>query len=93
MVCQYTSIIGNMKIKPDELNVKIGLKIKLERTKLKLSQEKLAELADLTQNSICAIERGTSVASINSLNRIATALNMELTELLDTSKVNIDSRF
>ncbi len=71
------------------LNIKVGKKIMLERLKRDLSQEKLAELSDLSKNALGAIERGTSVPTINTLDRIADALKMQITELLDVSKVNL----
>lgn len=72
------------------INSIIGLKIRLLRTKLKYSQEKLAELANLNKNSIGAIERGESKPNIDTLERIAKALGIKLTELVDTSKVDLD---
>ena len=69
---------------------KIGLKIKLLRNKLGLSQEDLAEKSDLSANSLGAIERGKSVAGIDTLERIAVALNIELKELVDVSKIDLD---
>ena len=72
-----------------EIHIKIGLKIKLERTKRKLSQEKLGELAGMRKTHIGDIERGTTVPSIETLNKIALALNIELVELIDVSKVDL----
>ena len=69
---------------------KIGLKIKLLRNKLGYSQEKFAEMAELSKNSLGAIERGKSVAGIDTLERIAVALNIELKELVDVSKIDLD---
>ncbi len=69
---------------------KIGLKIKLLRNKLGLSQEEFAEKAELSKNSLGAIERGTSVAGIDTLERIAIALGIELKELVDVSKIDLD---
>lgn len=71
------------------INEKIGIKIRLLRTKLKLSQEKLAELADMNKNSIGAIERGESRPAIDTLEKIANALNIELKELVDVSKIDL----
>ena len=71
------------------INEKIGIKIRLLRTKLKLSQEKLAELADMNKNSIGAIERGESKPAIDTLEKIAKALNIELKELVDVSKIDL----
>lgn len=73
----------------DKISAKIGLKIVLERTKRKLSQEKLAEMSDLSKNSLGAIERGTSSPSIDTLDRIAAALEIELSELVKVKSVDL----
>ena len=78
-----------MTSKNDKISAKIGLKIVLERTKRKLSQEKLAELSNLSKNSLGAIERGTSSPSIDTLDRIAAALNIELSELVKVKSVDL----
>ena len=78
-----------MTSRNDKISTKIGLKIVLERTKRKLSQEKLAELSDLSKNSLGAIERGTSSPSIDTLDRIAAALEMELSELVKVKSVDL----
>ncbi len=78
-----------MTNKVNNINSKIGLKVKLLRTKLKLSQEELAERAELSKNSIGAIERGTSSPTIETLYRIAKALKVSLPELVDTAKIEL----
>ena len=78
-----------MTSRNDRISAKIGLKIVLERTKRKLSQEKLAELSDLSKNSLGAIERGTSSPSIDTLDRIASALEIELSELVKVKSVDL----
>jgi len=78
-----------MTNKYDNLHIKVGLKIMLERQKRRWSQEKLSELAEISKNSLGAIERGTSVPTINTLGKIASALNIEITELINTSKVDL----
>ncbi|MBQ8459019.1 helix-turn-helix transcriptional regulator [bacterium] len=72
-----------------DINKKIGTKIKLERIKRKLSQEKLAELADLNKNSIGFIERGESSPTAETLAKIADAFNITFSELADVSKVEL----
>lgn len=79
----------NMTNKHSNINSKIGLKIKLLRNKLGYSQEKLAELSNLNKNSIGAIERGESRPTIDTLERVAIALEIELKELVDVSKVDL----
>ena len=71
------------------INEKLGIKIRFLRIKMKLSQEQFAELARLSKNSIGMIERGQSKPSIETLEKIANALNIELKELVDVSKIDL----
>ena len=73
----------------DKISKKIGIKIKLLRTKLKMSQEELGFKAGLNKNSIGGIERGENVPSIDTLNQIANALEISLVELVDVTKINL----
>ncbi len=73
----------------NNLDKKIGLKIKLERTKRGWSQEKLAELSALSKNSIGIIERGESSPSITTLEKIALAFGIPLPDLVDTAKFEL----
>lgn len=68
---------------------KLGLKIKLERTKRGLSQEKLAEIAGLHKNTIGAIERGEFSVSIKTLEQLAEALGVEFDDLINISKFEL----
>ena len=76
-------------MKTNTIDKKIGLKIKLERTKKGWSQEKLAELSGLSKNSIGIIERGESSPSIKTLEKIASAFNISLPDLVDVTKFEI----
>ena len=67
----------------------VGQRIRNYRTQLSLSQEKLAELADLNKNSVGAIERGESSPTIETLDRIAQAFEIPLHELTNLSQMNI----
>lgn len=78
-----------MTNKVDNINKKIGLKIKLERAKRNLSQEKLAELSDLSKNYIGDVEKGKSSPTIETLAKIANAFEIELHDLTNISKVDI----
>ena len=71
------------------INEKLGIKIRFLRIKMKLSQEQFSELAGLCKNSIGMIERGQSKPSIETLEKIANALNIELKELVDVSKIDL----
>ena len=63
--------------------------MKMERTKKDYSQEKLSSLSNISKNSISAIERGESIPSIETIEKLANALNMPVTELIDVSRVDL----
>ena len=72
-----------------EINRKIGIRIRVARLDKKISQEKLAEFADLNKNTIGTIERGEISPTIETLYKIASALDIELHDLVDITKINI----
>lgn len=76
-------------IKNNILLKKFGMKVKLERIKMNFSQEKLAELSDLSQNSIGAIERGESSPTLDTIGAIAKAFGISICELVDVEKINL----
>ncbi|MBR1681315.1 helix-turn-helix transcriptional regulator [bacterium] len=78
-----------MNNKNNKLNTKICLKIKLERMKRNLSQEQLAEMADLSRITIGKIERAEVSPTIESLEKIAKAFEMDFSQLIDISKVEL----
>jgi len=61
----------------------VGKNIKLARIKAGLTQEQLAERADISSSYVSAIERGKQSVSLEYLNRIADALNIMVQELLN----------
>ena len=67
----------------------IGLNVKVERTIKRLTQEQLAELIDVHENYIGRIETGKQNVTIKTLNRIANALNIKLTRLLEDKNENV----
>lgn len=62
---------------------KLGIKIRVERQKQKISQEKLAELSNLNRNFIGMIERGETNVTVKNLENIANALNLPIIELFN----------
>lgn len=56
-------------------------RLAIKRTQLDLSQEKLAELCNLHRNYIGYIERGEKRPSLETLIKIAKAMNMKLEDL------------
>ena len=61
--------------------LKLGYKIRIERQKRKLSQEKLAELSNLNRNFIGLVERGETNITVKNLESIANAFEMSIQEL------------
>ena len=62
---------------------KIGNRIKDLRTKSGLSQEKLAFACELDRTYIGSVERGERNISVINLNKIAKALDVPLSDLLN----------
>ena len=60
---------------------KLGQKIRNERQKRKMSQEKLAELADLNRNFVGMIERGETNLTVKKLENIANVFDMDIMDL------------
>ncbi len=64
----------------------VGRNIKLARIKKNMTQEQLAERADISASYVSAIERGKQSVSLEYVNRIAEALNVPVSELLNYEK-------
>lgn len=66
-----------------ELDYKsIGKRIRIARVRAELTQEKLAELVDISPTHLSNIETGTTRVSITALVAIANALSVTLDDLL-----------
>lgn len=65
------------------ITVAVGQRIRHYRTKKKLSQEKLAELSGCHPTYIGQVERGEKNATLESIEKIATALDVSLSTLLE----------
>jgi XRE family transcriptional regulator, regulator of sulfur utilization len=61
----------------------LGETIRSYRRNAGISQEKLAEKADLHHNYVGELERGEKAASIDSLLKIARALGIKVRDLVD----------
>ena len=68
---------------------KIGMKIKIERIKRNLTQEKLAELADIDRGTISKAGRGIMSPTIATLEKIAIAFDMKLPDLVNIEKIDL----
>ena len=70
-----------MKRKIYKISTKLGRKLKIERIKQNLSQEKLAVMAGISIVAYGAIENGRSSPKIETLDKLAKALKIELYKL------------
>jgi ribosome-binding protein aMBF1 (putative translation factor) len=83
------SHLQRISIKPSANSVsdvplanRIGDAIRILRKERRISQEQLAISVGTARSYLSRIERGVSVPTLKSLQRIASALGIELTELL-----------
>lgn len=70
-------------MKNEDLLLKIGEKVKSERTQKGLSQEKLAAKAGLNTRSISLLESGLRDIKVSTLVNIAKALDVKVGKLID----------
>lgn len=66
----------------DSIVIRFGKRVREERIKRGLSQEQLAELANVHRTYIGMIERGEKNISLLNIERIAEALKTSVSELL-----------
>ena len=66
-----------------ELFNRIGLNVRVERTIKRLTQAQLAEMIDVHEKYIGKIETGKQNITLKTLNKIANALNIDITRLLE----------
>lgn len=66
-----------------ELSKLIGQRIRNYRTQQKLSQEKLAELSGCHPTYVGQVERGEKNATLESIEKITSALNISLSQLFE----------
>lgn len=67
-----------VRIEPIPVALKVADAVVNARAKVGLSQSELASITGIDQSDISKIERGVANPSINTLNRLAKALGMEL---------------
>lgn len=61
----------------------LGFAIKIKRMRMKISQEKLAELADCSLSYIGFVERGEKSISLYNFVKIAKVLELDINEFLN----------
>ena len=89
LYCQEYIILYMMNKKDDKINNKLGSRIKIERMKRDITQEKLSELSGISRLAISNIERGINSPTIETVEKIANAFEMDILELLNFSNISI----
>lgn len=65
----------------NDIQIRLGQRIKELRTSLDLSQEKFALLIDMDRTYLASVEAGKRNISIQNINKIANGLNISLENL------------
>lgn len=71
-------------MKEEEIIKKIAFNIKVERMRKNLTQFQLAEMIDVHEKYIWKVESGKQNLTIKTLIKLANALDVKLTKLVDT---------
>lgn len=66
-----------------DIKILVGKRVKELRNKLGLSQEELADYAELDRTYITSVERGRRNISIVNIEKLASALKVSLKEFFD----------
>jgi transcriptional regulator with XRE-family HTH domain len=74
--------MGKRRSKPD-VRERFGYAVKLRREELGMTQEDLAEKAGIHRTYLSDVERGTRNLSLVNIERLAEALVMSMSELLE----------
>ena len=69
------------RLKPPGARQRLAAQMKLRRKEMGISQEALADLAGLHRTYVGAIERCERNVSIDNIEKLATALDADITEL------------
>ena len=65
-----------------DVQVRFGRKLRAVRQRIGISQERLAELADLHRTYVSGVERGERNISIVNIERLAKALGVSMADLM-----------
>ena len=66
----------------DDVTVRFGRRLREVRTRVGISQEKLAELAGLHRTYVSSVERGQRNISLFNIENLAHALGVKMAELM-----------
>lgn len=67
---------------PQSARIRLAANIRLARERLKISQEALADLAGVDRTFVGSVERQERNISLDNIERLAVALEMDIAELL-----------
>ncbi len=73
------------------INVYFGRVVKQLRDTRRLSQEALAERADLNRTYLGEVERGVAIPSLATIAKIATAFNLSTSDLIARSELLLNN--
>ncbi len=65
-----------------DIRIRFGCAVRIRRVELNLSQEELAELADLHRTYMSDLERGKRDVSLENIEKLAKALNLSIADLM-----------
>ena len=82
----HAHMVGKRNKKTDEPHVAFGLAVKERRNERDISQEDLGELADLHRTFISDIERGARNPTITTVFKIARALKINPSKLVEIAE-------
>lgn len=71
-----------------DLKQRLGARLRAFRQERKLTQEQIAEAIERTPEAISNIERGQSLPSLDTLERLAKALDVPLAEFFDKDETS-----
>jgi transcriptional regulator with XRE-family HTH domain len=74
------------QISKGQIRKALGQAVRKHREQLELTQEELAEKAEVHRTYLADIERGTRNPSIESIRRVAYALKIPISELFKTTE-------
>jgi transcriptional regulator with XRE-family HTH domain len=80
------------QISKSQIRKALGQAIRKHREQLDLTQEELAEKAEVHRTYLADIERGTRNPSIESIRRVAYALRIPISELFKTAETSSSSK-
>lgn len=80
---QYSALVSDSKSAPDPIALAIGSRVRAIRNERQLTLEALSAQAAVSRRTLTSVELGQANASISVLLRIAEALNVSLSTLIE----------